>query len=54
MWWMWLVREGVMCEPGRDDCDEQLDEPSAEDIARQYVAEHGRVESDGQDTELAH
>lgn len=32
--------------PGRDDCDESLDEPSAEDIARQYVAEHGRVESE--------
>lgn len=30
--------------PGRDDCDEQLDEPTPQEIAKQYVAEHGRVE----------
>lgn len=30
-------------DPGRDDCEE-IDEPTAEEIARQYVAEHGRVE----------
>lgn len=27
-----------------DDCDEELDEPTAEEVARQYVEEHGRVE----------
>lgn len=26
-----------------DDCDEEL-EPTPEEIARQYVAEHGKVE----------
>lgn len=39
-----------MCEPGRDDCDEELDEPSAEEIARQYVKEHGA--DDKSSTEL--
>lgn len=34
--------------PGRDDCDEELDEPTPEEIAKQYVAEHARVESDGE------
>lgn len=33
-------------DPGRDDCDDELDEPSAEEIARQYVAEHGRADNE--------
>ena len=33
-------------DPGRDDCDEELDDPTPEEIAQQYVAEHGRVEED--------
>lgn len=32
--------------PDNDDCDEELEEPSAEEIAKQYVAEHGRVEDE--------
>lgn len=31
-----------MCEPGRDDCDEELETP--EEIARRYVEEHGVAE----------
>lgn len=39
-----LTAERIMI--GRDDCDEELDEPSAEDIARRYVEEHARVEDE--------
>ena len=35
-----------MCEPGRDDCDDEPDELTPEEIAKQYVAEHGRVEEE--------
>ncbi|AEC22298.1 hypothetical protein PT7_P062 (plasmid) [Pusillimonas sp. T7-7] len=31
--------------PDNDDCEE-IDEPTPEEIAKQYVAEHGRVEEE--------
>lgn len=35
-----------MKQPGDDDCDEELDEPTAQEIARQYVKEHGTADDE--------
>lgn len=37
-----------MKEPGADDYDEEIDEPTAQEIARRYVEEHGRRDEDGE------